>query len=91
MFNFDKQLSPSPIKKKKLLLQISRDRVVTRLDEEVPGIVHVHVLLHPVGEISEEVLQEERKRKRFYLWFGGRKKNLPIAHSTTDFSSKEQI
>ncbi len=63
MFDFDKQLSPSPVQKEKLLLQIPRDCVITGLNEEVPSIIHVHVLLHPVREVSEEILKEEREQR----------------------------
>lgn len=57
MFDFDKQLPPSSIKKEKLLLQISRDCIITSFNQEVPGIIHVHVLLDPVGDVSEEILK----------------------------------
>lgn len=63
MFDFDEQLPPSPVQKKKLLLQISRDGVVTSLNQEVPCIIHVHVLLDPVREVSEEILKETRKQR----------------------------
>lgn len=65
MFDFDKQLPPPPVQQKKLLLQISWDCVIACLDEKVPSIVHVHVLLHPVREISEEILKVERETKIF--------------------------
>lgn len=63
MFDFDEQLPPSTIQEEKLLLQISWDCIITSLNKEVPGIIHIHVLLDPVGEVSEEILKEERETK----------------------------
>lgn len=63
MFDFDKQLPPSPVQKEKLLLQIPWDCVIAGLNEKVPCIVHVHVLLHPMREVSEEILKEKRKER----------------------------
>lgn len=61
MFDFDKQFPPSPVQKEELLLQISWNRFIAGLNEEVPGVVHVHVLLHPVREVSEKILKEKRR------------------------------
>lgn len=68
MFDFDKQLPPSPVQKEKLLLQISWDCFITSLNEEVPGIIHVHVLLDPVRKVSEEILKEETKTKTMAVY-----------------------
>lgn len=57
MLDFDKQLPPSAVEKEELLLQITRDHIIAGLDEEVAGIVHLHVLLHPVRQVSEENLE----------------------------------
>lgn len=57
MLDFDKELPPSAVQKEELLLQIARDHFITGLNEEVPGVVHLHVLLHPVREVSEENLK----------------------------------
>lgn len=69
MFDFDKQLPPSPVQKKKLLLQVSGDSVITSLNQEVPSIIHVHVLLDPVREVSEEILKEDKKAKNIHTLF----------------------
>lgn len=57
MLDFNKELPPSAVEEKKLLLQITRDHLIAGLNEEVAGIVHLHVLLHPVGKVSEENLE----------------------------------
>lgn len=64
MFDFDKQLPPSPVQKKKLLLQVSGDSVITSLNQEIPSIIHVHVLLDPVREVSEEILKDNKEHTR---------------------------
>lgn len=56
MFDFDEQLSPSAIEEKQLLFQFSGHGVITRLDQKVSSIVHVHVLLDPVWKIAEKLL-----------------------------------
>lgn len=66
MLDFDKELPPSAVQKEELLLQIARDHFVTGLDEEVPGVVHLHVLLHPVREVSEENLTGRTTNKRSF-------------------------
>lgn len=58
LFDLDKELSPSSIHQQELLLELQRDRVVTRLNEETPRVVHGGVLIHPVAEILEELLQD---------------------------------
>lgn len=63
MFDFDEELPPSAVQQQQLLLQVSGHRLITRLDEEVPGVVHVHVLLDPVGEVPEEVLPHAERSK----------------------------
>lgn len=65
MFDFDEQLPPSPVQKKQLLLEVTGDCFIAGLDEEVSRVVHVHVLLHPVREVSEKVLEE--KKQHSYL------------------------
>lgn len=57
MLDFNKQLPPSAIEEKELLLQITRDHLVAGLNEEVSSIIHLHVLLHPVRKVSEENLE----------------------------------
>lgn len=56
VFDFDKELSPSPVEQKKLLFQVPGDRLVARLDEKIPRVIHVHVLLDPVRKVPEEFL-----------------------------------
>ena len=58
MLDFDEELPPPPVEQQQLLLQVSRHRLVTGLDQEVPRVVHVHVLLDPVGQVPEEILAE---------------------------------
>lgn len=57
MLDFNKQLPPSAVEEEQLLLQITRDHLIAGLDEKVAGIIHLHVLLHPVRKISEENLE----------------------------------
>lgn len=57
MLDFNKQLPPSAVEEKELLFQVTRDHLVAGLDEEVAGVVHLHVLLHPVGKVPEENLE----------------------------------
>ena len=66
MFDLDEELPPPPIEQQQLLLQVSRHGLVTRLDQEVPGIVHVRVLLHPVRQVPEEVLRKGKGIQRIH-------------------------
>lgn len=63
MFDFDKQLPPSAIEEEQLLFQVSRHSFITSLNQEVPCIIHVHVLLYPVWKVSEEFLQRIQDTK----------------------------
>lgn len=58
LFDLDEELSPSSIHQQELLLELQRDRVVTRLNEETPRVVHGGMLIHPVAEILEKLLQD---------------------------------
>lgn len=58
MFNLEEELSPSTIQNQELLLEFKRHRVVTRLDEKIPRIVHDRMLIHPLAEILEELLED---------------------------------
>lgn len=60
MLDFDKQLPPSAVEKEELLLQVARDHLVAGLDEEVARVVHLHVLLHPVRQVSEKNLERKK-------------------------------
>ena len=60
MLDFDEELPPPPVEQQQLLLQVPGHRLITRLDQEVPRIVHVHVLLDPVGKVPEEILTQGR-------------------------------
>ena len=64
IFDFDKQFPPSSVQKKKLLLQIPGDSFVTCLNEKIPSIIHVHVLLHPVREVSKKILQKREANQQ---------------------------
>lgn len=61
MFDFNEQLSPPPVEKEQLLLKVSGDGLIACLDQEVPCIIHVHVLLDPVRKVPEEVLGMKKK------------------------------
>lgn len=76
MLDFDKELPPSAVQKEELLLQVARDHFITGLNEEVTGVVHLHVLLHPVREVSEENLKgrttnEAHRFKRVLILVAG--------------------
>lgn len=58
MFNLKEELSPSTIQNQELLLEFKRHCVVTRLDEKIARIVHDGMLIHPVAEILEELLED---------------------------------
>lgn len=64
MFDFNKQLPPPPVEKEQLLLQVSGDGLIARLNQEVPCIVHVQVLLDPVRKVPEEVLGGGERREK---------------------------
>lgn len=77
MLDFNKQLPPSAVKEKELLLQVTWDHLIAGLNEEVAGIIHLHVLLHPVRKVSEENLEGKKQHKsqlssvvglQFILW-----------------------
>lgn len=67
MFDFDKQLPPSSIEKEQLLLQVSRHSLITSLNQEVPCIVHVHVLLYPMWKVTKEFLKKTQNAKLKFL------------------------
>lgn len=64
MFDFDKELSPSPIEQQELLFQVTRDCLVARLNEKIPCVIHVHVLLDPVRKVPEEFLLLKNENKK---------------------------
>lgn len=58
LFDLEKELPPSAVHQQELLLELQRHGVVTRLDEETPRVVHGGVLIHPVAESLEELLED---------------------------------
>ena len=58
MLDVEEEVAPAAVEQQQLLLEAQGDALVTRLDQEVPRVVHVHVLLDPVGQVPEEILAE---------------------------------
>lgn len=86
LFDLEEEVSPSTVQKKQLLLQIKRHGLVARFDKKIPRVVHGCVLIHPVAEIPEKLLEEKKILKtQKKLYYGRLKRRKNRDKGTKDF------